>query len=77
MINSRICSPILSLFQNREICSFIMLRFKSQTKGVILWVSYPAIFKARDTPENRTVGSAYTFYMGGTAAGKIVTERLS
>ena len=31
--------------------------------------------KARDKPENRTVGSQYTFYMGGSSAGKVVTER--
>ena len=30
------------------------------------------IFKARDKPENRTAGSAYTFYMGGTTSGKAV-----
>ena len=28
-----------------------------------------------DKPENRTAGSAYAFYMGGTTAGKTVTER--
>ena len=33
------------------------------------------IFKARDKSENRTAGSAYTFYMGGTTSGKAVTER--
>ena len=33
------------------------------------------IFKARDKPENRTAGSAYTFYMGGSTSGKNVTER--
>ena len=33
------------------------------------------IFKPRDKPENRTAGSAYTFYMGGTTSGKAVTER--
>ena len=33
------------------------------------------IFKARDNPENRTAGSAYTFYMGGSTSGKNVTER--
>ncbi len=34
-----------------------------------------SIFKARDKPENRTAGSSYTFFMGGSTAGKIVTER--
>ena len=33
------------------------------------------IFKARDKSENRTAGSAYTFYMGGSTSGKNVTER--
>ncbi len=33
--------------------------------------------KPRDAPavENSTAGSSYTFYMGGSAAGKVVTER--
>ena len=31
--------------------------------------------KARDHPQDRTVGSQYTFYMGGSSAGKAVTER--
>jgi len=31
--------------------------------------------KARDHPQNRTVGSQYTFYIGGSSAGKAVTER--
>ena len=34
-----------------------------------------SIFKARDKPVNRTPGSAYTFFLGGTTAGKAVTER--
>ena len=33
------------------------------------------IFKARDKLQDRTAGSSYTFFMGGTTAGKIVTER--
>ncbi|OPZ33507.1 MAG: Phage portal protein [Tenericutes bacterium ADurb.BinA124] len=31
--------------------------------------------KARDKPQDKTAGSQYTFYMGGTVAGKAVTER--
>lgn len=31
--------------------------------------------KARDHPQDRTAGSQYTFYMGGSSAGKSVTER--
>ena len=33
------------------------------------------LFKARDKPKNRTAGSAYAFYMGGSTSGKQVTER--
>lgn len=36
---------------------------------------FKGIRRARDKPENRTAGSSYTFYMGGTTAGKVVTER--
>lgn len=31
--------------------------------------------KTRDKPENRTAGSSYMFYMGGSSSGKAVTER--
>ena len=33
------------------------------------------IFRNRGKPENKTAGSAYSFFMGGSAAGKSVTER--
>lgn len=35
------------------------------------------LFKSRDHPkvDNRTVGSSYSFYMGGSSAGKSVNER--
>lgn len=33
------------------------------------------LFKSRDKPRDRLVGPGYTFYMGGTTAGKVVTER--
>lgn len=36
---------------------------------------FSGLFKSRDKPENRTAGSAYTFYMGGSTSGKTVTER--
>lgn len=36
---------------------------------------FTGMFKSRDKPENKTAGSAYTFYMGGTTSGKAVTER--
>ena len=31
--------------------------------------------KARDKPQNKTIGSTYSFFMGGSSAGKSVTER--
>ena len=34
-----------------------------------------SLFHIRDKPQNRTVGSGYAFYMGGTTSGKVVTER--
>lgn len=36
---------------------------------------FSGIFKARDAPQNRTNGSAYTFFMGGSTSGKRVNER--
>ncbi|MDI6618014.1 MAG: phage portal protein [Clostridiales bacterium] len=36
---------------------------------------FSGLFKARDKPENRTPGSSYAFYLGGSSSGKLVTER--
>ena len=36
---------------------------------------FSGLFKSRGKPENRTAGSGYTFFMGGTTSGKAVTER--
>ena len=38
---------------------------------------FSGLFRSRDKPkvENKTVGSNYTFYMGGSSAGKNVNER--
>ena len=33
------------------------------------------LFRSRDKPQNRTAGSAYSFFLGGTTSGKAVTER--
>ena len=33
------------------------------------------LFRSRDKPQNRTAGSTYSFFMGGTTSGKSVTER--
>lgn len=32
-------------------------------------------FRSRDKPVNRTAGSSFSFYMGGSSSGKSVTER--
>ena len=36
---------------------------------------FSGIFRSRDAPQNRTAGSGYTFFLGGTTSGKAVTER--
>lgn len=36
---------------------------------------FSGLFKGRDTPTNRTSGSAYSFFMGGSTSGKRVNER--
>ena len=36
---------------------------------------FSELFKSRDKLQNRTVGSNYAFFFGGTASGKTVTER--
>ena len=33
------------------------------------------LFKPRDAPQNRTSGSGYAFFMGGSTSGKYVNER--
>ena len=32
---------------------------------------FSGLFKSRDKPQNRTSGSNYAFFFGGTASGKI------
>ena len=36
---------------------------------------FSGLFKSRDKPTDSTVGSRYTFYVGGSTSGKTVTER--
>ena len=36
---------------------------------------FTSLFNSRDKPENRTAGSAFSFFMGNTASGKRVNER--
>ncbi|MBO4914242.1 MAG: phage portal protein [Oscillospiraceae bacterium] len=36
---------------------------------------FSSLFRSRDKPVNRTAGSGYSFFLGGTTAGKTVTER--
>ena len=36
---------------------------------------FSSLFRSRDAPQNRTAGSGYAFYFGGSTSGKTVTER--
>ena len=36
---------------------------------------FSGLFKSRDKPTNRTPGSTYSFFLGGTTSGKTVSER--
>ena len=38
---------------------------------------FSGLFRVREAPENRTSGSAYSFFMGGSTSGKRVNERSS
>ena len=38
---------------------------------------FKGLFRTRDAPQNRTAGSNYSFFMGGSASGKQVNERTS
>ncbi len=38
---------------------------------------FTSIFNSRDKPQNRTSGSAFSFFLGGTTSGKYVNERTS
>ena len=40
-----------------------------------LFNSITSIFRGRDAPTDRTSGSAYSFFMGGSTSGKRVNER--
>jgi len=44
---------------------------------VIFMGLFSSLFRSRASPQNRTAGSGYTFYFGGTTSGKTVTERSS
>ena len=36
---------------------------------------FSKLFRGRDAPTDRTSGSAYSFFMGGSTSGKRVNER--
>ena len=36
---------------------------------------FSGLFRSRNKPQNRTTGSSYAFFMGGSTAGKAVNER--
>ena len=43
-------------------------------EGVVMGI-LSGLFRSRDKPTDRTAGSSYSFFLGGTASGKYVTER--
>lgn len=43
-------------------------------EGAVMGI-FSGLFRSRDKPTDRTAGSAYSFFLGGTASGKYVTER--
>lgn len=44
-------------------------------RSVIPMGFFSSLFRSRASPQNRTAGSGYTFYFGGTTSGKAVTEQ--
>ena len=42
---------------------------------MIILARFFSRFRSRDKPQNRTAGSSFTFYMGGSSSGKHVNER--
>ena len=45
------------------------------TKEGIAMGILSGLFRSRDKPTDRTAGSSYSFFLGGTSSGKYVTER--
>ena len=60
----------MSIYQ-KMIGAFFMPAFKELMYMGIL----QGLFRSRDKPQNRTAGSGYSFFFGGTTSGKAVTER--
>ena len=44
-------------------------------KEMMKMAIFSGLFRPRDKPQNRTAGSSYSFFMGGSTAGKAVNER--
>ena len=53
-----------------EMVGAFIMQERKQIMGILT-----GIFKSRDKPTNRTSGSAYSFFMGGSSSGKRVNER--
>ena len=45
------------------------------TKEGIAMGILSGLFRSRDKPTDRTAGSSYSFFLGGTASGKLGLER--
>ena len=51
-------------------------RFQQNARRLIINMKLlQGLFRSRDKPQNRTAGSGYSFFFGGTTSGKAVTER--
>ena len=51
------------------------LLFVLTERTVIHMGIFSGLFRSRDKPTDRTAGSSYAFYLGGSTSGKVVTER--
>ena len=54
-----------------------LLSVRFSERRVVPMGLFSGLFRARDAPQNRTSGSAYSFFMGGSTSGKRVNERSS
>lgn len=54
---------------------FIKYFLDIRERSVISMGFFSNLSRSRNAPQNRTAGSAYTFFFGGSTSGKAVTER--
>ena len=66
--------PVEEYNQLNGVC-IARIHFVSDVKESDPFGLFSGLFRSRDKPVNRTAGSSYAFYLGGSSSGKIVTER--